>query len=172
MKHWRVMQSLKKKQIVVSNMTWRIWWVFTQPLESLKIYFRWALNTRNYKLIGVIFHDTEQWCNVWINPDLVVSKAAWGWWWWWWWIVFVVWLTDERRLALFSAGTIARDPHHRESPARREHGLNQNLSSGLVEWSCAVVITTTPRRLGIEWTLDQSKIWKTVLWCAPFVQSI
>ena len=123
-KHWRVMQSLKKKQIVVSNMTWRIWWVFTQPLESLKIYFRWALNTRNYKLIGVIFHDTEQWCNVWINPDLVVSKAAWGWWWWWWWIVFVVWLTDERRLALFSAGTIVRDPHHRESPTRREQGLS------------------------------------------------
>ena len=34
-------------------------------------------------------------------------------------IVFVVWLTDERRLALFPAGTIARDPHHRESPTRR-----------------------------------------------------
>ena len=30
--------------------------------------------------------------------------------WWWWWIVFVVWLTDESRLALFPAGTIARDP--------------------------------------------------------------
>ena len=28
----------------------------------------------------------------------------------------------------------------------------QNLISGLVKWSCAVVITTTPRRLGIEWT--------------------
>ena len=33
----------------------------------------------------------------------------------WWWIVFAVWLTDERRLALFPAGTIVRDPHHRES---------------------------------------------------------
>ena len=33
--------------------------------------------------------------------------------WWWWWIVFVVWLTDKRRLALFPAGTIVRDPHHR-----------------------------------------------------------
>ena len=65
----------------------------------------------------------------------------WWWWWWWWWIVFVVWSTDERRLALFPAGTIVRDPHHRESPTHREQGLN--LSSGLVEWSCAVVITTT-----------------------------
>ena len=36
---------------------------------------------------------------------------------------FVVWLTDERQLALFPAGTIARDPHHHESPARREQGL-------------------------------------------------
>ena len=26
----------------------------------------------------------------------------------------------------------------------------QNLSSGLVEWSCAVVITTTPRRYNLE----------------------
>ena len=39
-------------------------------------------------------------------------------------IVFVVWLTDERRLALFSAGTIFRDPHHRQSPTRREQELS------------------------------------------------
>ena len=40
------------------------------------------------------------------------------------WIVFVVWLTNERRLALFPAGTIVRDPHHRESPTHLEQGLN------------------------------------------------
>ena len=34
-------------------------------------------------------------------------------------IIFVVWLTDERHLALFPAGTIVRDPHHRESPTPR-----------------------------------------------------
>ena len=28
--------------------------------------------------------------------------------------VIVVWLTDERRLALFPAGTIVRDPHHHD----------------------------------------------------------
>ena len=38
--------------------------------------------------------------------------------------VFVVWLTNERRLALFLARTIVRDPHHRESPTRREQDLN------------------------------------------------
>ena len=37
---------------------------------------------------------------------------------------FVVWLTGERCLALFPAGTIARDPHHHESPKRLEQGLN------------------------------------------------
>ena len=31
--------------------------------------------------------------------------------------------TDERRLALFPAGTTVRGPHHRESPTRREQGL-------------------------------------------------
>ena len=32
----------------------------------------------------------------------------------WWWIIFVVWLTDERSLTLFPAGTIVRDfPHRR-----------------------------------------------------------
>ena len=42
----------------------------------------------------------------------------------WWWIVSVVWLTDERRFALFPARTIVRDPHIRESPTRREQDLN------------------------------------------------
>ena len=39
-------------------------------------------------------------------------------------MVFVEWLTDERRLALFPAGTIVRDPRHRESPARLKQDLN------------------------------------------------
>ena len=39
-------------------------------------------------------------------------------------------VTDERRLALFSAGTIVRDPHHHES-LTRQTGFKpaQNLSS-------------------------------------------
>ena len=37
---------------------------------------------------------------------------------------FVVWLTEERRLVLISAGTIVRDSHHRESLTRREQDLN------------------------------------------------
>ena len=30
------------------------------------------------KYRGVIFHDTEEWCKIWINFDVVVSKSAWG----------------------------------------------------------------------------------------------
>ena len=54
----------------------------------------------------------------------------------------MVWLTDERRVALFSAGTIVRDLHHRESLTHYKqdkfyafltHGLDQfsNLRSVL-----------------------------------------
>ena len=61
----------------------------------------------------------------------------------WWWIVFLVWLTGERRLTLFSASTIVRDVHHLESPKRREQGLSLRRT-----WFrlCAAVITTSPWR--------------------------
>ena len=38
---------------------------------------------------------------------------------------FLLWFTNERRLVLFPTGTIVRvkDPHHRESPTRREQDL-------------------------------------------------
>ena len=50
--------------------------------------------------------------------------------------------------ALFPAGTIVTDSHHRKSPTRRKQGLNLRRiwSSDFVEGSCALVIKTTPRR--------------------------
>ena len=36
----------------------------------------------------------------------------------------MVWLTNERRLALFPAETIVRNPHHGESLILREQDLN------------------------------------------------
>ena len=39
-------------------------------VQSIKV---WAIKYR-----GVIFGDTEQWCKIWINLDLVVSKLTWG----------------------------------------------------------------------------------------------
>ena len=41
--YWRVMLSLNKNWLVVSNMTWEIWWIFTQALKSLKISLQWDL---------------------------------------------------------------------------------------------------------------------------------
>ena len=37
---------------------------------------------------------------------------------------FLLWLSDERRFALFPAGTIVTDPDHRVSPTRRQQDLN------------------------------------------------
>ena len=83
-RHVKVMHSLKKNWLVVSNMTWGISWIFIQSLKSLKLSLRWAIffpkymrfELKNYK--GVIFHGTERWCKIWINTDFVVSKMAWG----------------------------------------------------------------------------------------------
>ena len=45
-----------------------------------------------------------------------------------WCIIFVAWLTEERRLDSFPAGTIIKDPHHRQSPTRREQDLNLHIT--------------------------------------------
>ena len=37
---------------------------------------------------------------------------------------FIAEIREKRRLALFPAGTIVRDPHHLKSPTRREQDLN------------------------------------------------
>ena len=50
------------------------------------------------KYRGVIFHDTEQWCKIWINPDLVVSKMAWGIGW-----TFIIALKSRKNCTLISS---------------------------------------------------------------------
>ena len=37
-------------------------------------YIRFGLR----KFRGIIFHDAQQWCKIWLNPDLVVSNMARG----------------------------------------------------------------------------------------------
>ena len=81
--HWRVMQSLKKNWLVISNMTWGIWWILTCPTtEKSKNFTSMGYFCPKYmkfelkKNIGVIFQDTEQWFRIWINPDLVFSKMV------------------------------------------------------------------------------------------------
>ena len=45
--HWRMMQNLKKNWLVVSNATWGIWWIFTQPLKSPKMFLWCAISVEN-----------------------------------------------------------------------------------------------------------------------------
>ena len=45
-----MIQSLKKNWLVVSNMTWGIWWIFTQPLKCLKISLWWVLFVQSMKV--------------------------------------------------------------------------------------------------------------------------
>ena len=111
----------------------KLLWLLTQR------YYRWKTNylslsrylTLPQVSLGVSFFiaDFESyfpsdknfiWC---INRLLKVDKLLLHSWWCWW-IVYVVWLTHERRLALFPAGTIVRDPHHREPQTRHEYGLH------------------------------------------------
>ena len=73
--------NLKKNWLVVSNMNWGNFHQTTQKSKNLTLmgyfcpkYMRCELK----KYRGVIFHGTEQWCKIWIKPDLVVSKMVWG----------------------------------------------------------------------------------------------
>ena len=76
----------------------------------------------------------------------------WWWWWWWWWIVFVVWLTDERLLALLPVGTIVRDPLHHESPTQHEQDLSLRITwvqpilfrSKAILWSLIISYALNP----------------------------
>ena len=46
---------------------------FFDGLFLSKVHEIWAKKKKN---AGVIFYDTEQWCKIWTNPDLVVSKNS------------------------------------------------------------------------------------------------
>ena len=71
----------------------------------------------------------------------------------------------------------SRDHCQRSSPSRISDtprtGFEpvQNLSSGLVEWSCAAVITTTPWRHSLSWNLVrlQISVWRIQWWCSLFL---
>ena len=58
-------QVLQMMTRLLSNMTWAILWISTQPLKSLKISLRWAFLSKVYEVWakqhyrGATFHDTE-----------------------------------------------------------------------------------------------------------------
>ena len=67
---------MQRNWLMVSNMTWGIWWIFNHPLKIPKISLHWAKYMRFElkKYRGVIFHNTEQWCKIWINLSLWFQK--------------------------------------------------------------------------------------------------
>ena len=74
--------------------------------------------------------------------------------------------TDQRCLALLPVGNIAIiiDPHHRESPTRHEQGLNlrRTCVQGLVEWSCAIVITAVSGESHFLEKMVQNKVFSHI----------
>ena len=56
-----------KNWLLVSNMTWRVWWIFTQPLKSLKICFRWVLFAQSIQ--GLSYKNTEELSFITLNSD-------------------------------------------------------------------------------------------------------
>ena len=67
------------------------------------------MTLKYFFFVKIIFHSVFSGYHVWFSIFI---------------FVFVVWLTDERRLALFPAVTLVSDPHHRESPTRCISCLN------------------------------------------------
>ena len=59
--------KLKKNWLVVSIMAWGIWWIFTQPLKSLKSSFRWALFVQSKQ--GLSYKNTEDLSFMTLNTD-------------------------------------------------------------------------------------------------------
>ena len=59
--------EISREQSKVQNSA--LWWaLFIQSIIRFEL--------KKYR--GVVFHDTEQCCKTWINPDIVVSQMAWG----------------------------------------------------------------------------------------------
>ena len=67
-------------RLVISKLTWGIWWILTWALENLKnLLFNWLVwpkyvmfELKNYR--GVMFDDTKDWCKIWRKADLCFQK--------------------------------------------------------------------------------------------------
>ena len=73
------MKNLKRNWLVVLKLTWGIWQILTRALKSLNnSHFNGLLLTKYMfelkKCRGVIFRDTEEWCQIWRKTDLWLGK--------------------------------------------------------------------------------------------------
>ena len=67
--NWRVMQSLKKNWLLVSKMTWGIWWILMRAAASLKI-----CNLMCCSIWWVISHGIEKRSKLWSKNDFLFEK--------------------------------------------------------------------------------------------------
>ena len=78
--HWRVMQNFRGNWLAVSKLTWGICEILTRALKVSKIFILICSFWANYILFelkkykGVIFHDTVEWCKIWVKTDLWFEK--------------------------------------------------------------------------------------------------
>ena len=74
--HWKVMQNLTKKWLVVWKMTLGIWQILTRALKSVKIGTLMGSFCPKWKMYelkiyrAAICHDNEEWCKIWRGIDL------------------------------------------------------------------------------------------------------
>ena len=77
---WSMIQKLKRNWLAVLKLTWGIWWILSRALESLKNFVLMGSLWQKYNMFElkkcrpVIFHDTEEWCEIWRKPDLWLKK--------------------------------------------------------------------------------------------------
>ena len=68
---WRMIQNLKRNWLVISKLTWGIWWILTRAVESSKnFHFNVLLLTKHIlfelkKYRGVNFHKNEGGYKIW-----------------------------------------------------------------------------------------------------------
>ena len=76
--HWRVMESMKKNWLLVPKMAWGIWWILMRGVAeicTLMCYFCRKYNMYEpKKFIGVMCHNTVEWCKIWRGTDLCFEK--------------------------------------------------------------------------------------------------
>ena len=83
---WRIIQNLKRNWLVISKLTWGIWWILTQALENLKTFH---FNVLDFSKVYIVWANKVQrsylswnWRGI-QNLEknrLVVPKLAWEIW--------------------------------------------------------------------------------------------
>ena len=96
-----------------------VWYTY-YLINVILVNTSWVIPSYSFPFCNMSYHSLRFWKHpVMVSAEFGVMMMMMMWW-----IVFVVWLIDKRRLALFPARTIVRDLQHHESLTCRKQGLN------------------------------------------------